>query len=852
MIGAPEALPRRRNVDLSDMSDNAVTGRPLRARHYLIAAVILLGLPLLAVVGAAIGVWAWALHGVTFPTAKQVMSQRVIALQAADGQALQPKGTLQLPPIPVKAMPSEVVNAVLSIEDKRFYQRGPIDGRSVLRALMQNFEAGHIVAGGSTITQQLVKVLYLSPERTYKRKVQEAALAIWLDRNLTKDQILTSYLNSVYLGSGATGFPAAAKLYFNKDLKDLSLAEAAMLAGMINAPSQDDPLHNPIAARKRASAVIDAMLANGKITEASALKAKLTPATPNPAKLSPPAAGWFADWIYRNANTAVPRLAGAVTVHTTLDLRLQTVASNVVNTVLASAGAKVHATQAALVAMRPDGAVVAMVGGRDYSDSQFNRVTQAERQPGSLFKLFDYYAALRRGLTPDDTVLDEPVDIKGWQPEDDARRYHGRVTLATAFAHSYNDAAVRLTQQVGIPQVIAAARDLGLHAKLENNPSLALGTSEATLLDLTSAYAAVRAGVAPVRPWGIASVSLSDGQPSVPIGAPHEPQHKLGQYQNELIQLLRGVVVQGTGRAAALPGFAAGKTGTAQDYRDAWFIGFNDSLVVGVWVGNDDHSPMRNVVGGSLPATIWKSFLEQTDSASPPSASGQQTMPPPAPPQQTPPVAEQQAQPPIQGSGQNPVVVSTKCNIAVCERSYRSFRSSDCTYQPDEGGPRQFCDRTDEVTAGLGSSGDRKPSTPVPSSANRDGAEIPPAAGAPPHSANRQKASGQNPAQDNARVASGGAAGKCNIAACQHYSSFRASDCTYQPYGGGARRSCDRQSEKTAATQREEPDSSVSPVLDGRRADSDAEPLPDRDDPSAWPAAPPPPVGPLFDWGGRD
>ena len=776
------------------------------------------------------------------------MSQRVIALQAADGQALQPKGKLQLPPIPAKAMPPDVVNAVLSIEDRRFYQRGPIDGRSVLRALMQNFEAGHIVAGGSTITQQLVKVLYLRPERTYKRKFQEAALAIWLDRNLTKDQILTSYLNSVYLGSGATGFPAAAKLYFNKDVKDLSLPEAAMLAGMINAPSQDDPLHNAIAARNRASAVIDAMLANGKITQASAVKAKLASATPNPAKLSPPTAGWFADWTYRAAAAAVPRLAGAVTVHTTLDLRLQELASNVIGAILASEGGKMHATQAALIAMRPDGAVVAMVGGRDYSASQFNRAARAERQPGSLFKLFDYYAALRHGYTPDDTVLDEPVDIKGWQPADYAHRYHGRVTLAAAFAHSYNDAAVRLTQQVGIPQVIAAARDLGLHSRLANNPSLALGTSEATLLDLTSAYAAVRAGVAPVNPWGIASVSLPDGQPAVAIGPSHEPQHKLGQYQNELIELLRGVVDHGTGRAAALPGFAAGKTGTAQDYRDAWFIGFNDSLVVGVWVGNDDHSPMRGVVGGSLPVTIWKRFMEQANPA--PSASGQQahqTMPPTAPPLQMPPVAEQ-AQPPNQLFDQSTAGAGAKCNIPVCERSYRSFRASDCTYQPNEGGPRRFCDRPGDVTAGLGSGGDSKQATPAQSSANRDVAESPPAASGQPRSPNRQIGNGQ--AQDNARPASGAASGKCNVAACQHYSSFRASDCTYQPYGGSARRLCDRQRERMAATPNDEPHSAVAPAFDRRRANSYAE-APDRDAPSAW-SAPSPLLGPLFDWGSRD
>ena len=826
---------------------------PAKRRHYLAVAVILFCLPIVLVVGLGGGLWVWALHGVTLPSAAQVMSKRVIALQAADGQALKPKGTLQLPPIPVKTLPPDVVNAVLSIEDRRFYQRGAIDGRSILRALMQNFEAGHVVAGGSTITQQFVKVLFLRPERTYKRKVQEAVLAIWLDRNLTQDQILTSYLNSVYLGSGATGLPAAAKLYFDKDVKDLSLPEAAMLAGMINAPSQDDPLHNPVAARNRASAVIDAMLANGKITQASALSAKLNPATPSPAQFSPPAAGWFADWIYRDAVTAVPRLAGAVTVHTTLDLRLQQLASNVIGSILASQSGKLHAMQAALVAMQPNGAVVAMVGGRDYSDSQFNRAAQAERQPGSLFKLFDYYAALRHGYSPNNTVLDEPVDIKGWQPADYARRYHGRVTLATAFAHSYNDAAVRLTQQVGIPQVIAAARDLGLRGKLANNPSLALGTSEATLLDLTSAYAAVRAGVAPVRPWGIASVGLPDGQPAVPIGPPHQPQHSLGQYQGELIELLRGVVDRGTGRAAALPGFAAGKTGTAQDYRDAWFIGFNDLLVVGVWVGNDDHSPMRGVVGGSLPATIWKSFMEQANAAPSTSAIGQrqadQTMPPTGPTQQMPPVAEQQAQPPNQYFDQSTVGASAKCNIPVCERSYRSFRASDCTYQPDEGGPRQFCDRQrahGDVTAGLGSGGDNKQPAPAPSNANREAEERPLAASA---QARRQKANGEDTAQDYAPTASGAGSGKCNIAACQHYSSFRASDCTYQPYGGSARRLCDRQSKSTANAQSHEPGSVVAPVLSGHHADSYAESA-ERDGRSAWPA-PSPPMGPLFDWGAR-
>jgi penicillin-binding protein 1A len=812
-----------------------------RRRRYAIAAVIVLCVPL----GLAAWLWVWALHGVTLPSTAEVTSQRVIALEAADGQALLPKGLLQLPPISVADMPADVVNAVLSIEDRRFYQRGPIDALSVLRALMQNFEAGHVVSGGSTITQQLAKMLYLRPERTYKRKVQEAALAIWLETHLTKNQILTSYLNNVYLGSGATGLPAAAKFYFGKQVADLNLPEAAMLAGMISAPGEDDPLRNLLAARSRAAAVIDAMLANGKISQASALEAKLNPATPNPAQLSEPAAGWFADWVYRKAAAAVPPLAGAVTVRTTLDLRLQELAANTIESTLASDGREMHATQAALVAMRPDGAVVAMVGGRNYSDSQFNRAAQAKRQPGSAFKLFDYYAALRHGYTPDDKVLDEPVDIKGWEPEDYERRNHGQVTLAAAFAHSYNDAAVRLAQQVGIPEVIAAARDLGLHARLGNNPSLALGTSEVTLLDLTGAYAAVRAGAAPVEPWAIASVSLPNGQGAVPIGRPHEPQHSLGQYRDELIELLRGVVEHGTGRAAALPGFAAGKTGTAQDYRDAWFIGFNDALVVGVWVGNDDHSPMRRVVGGTLPATIWKRFMEQASPApsttvvaqqptneTPPPTSTPAMSPPP-----TPPVAEQQPQAPNELFDQNTAAgaASGRCNIPICERFYHSFRAADCTYQPYWGGPRRFCDRQDEKMGG-GS----EPPAPTPTTANRD------SAGEQPRPPTDQKTNGQNAAaQDSAHAASNGASAKCNVAACQHYSSFRASDCTYQPYGFGPRRLCDRQDESTERTPSREGDAPAAPAVDDSHADSLAD-RPNREGLSVWPA---PLLGPLFGWG---
>ena len=608
-------------------------------------------------------------------------------LTSADGHVLRHAGELKLAPVEAKDMPPDLINAVLSIEDRRFYERGAVDFLSMARAFGQNLAAGKIVAGGSTITQQLVKTDFLGPQRTYQRKIREAAISIWLEHHLSKDQILTGYLNSVYLGSGATGFPAAAKLYFNKSVADLTLPEAAMLAGLVNAPEQNDPLHDLDAARKRAATVLDAMVANGKLTANEALVAKLHPATPDPASVTPASNGWFGDWVYGKAMSVTPANAGTVQIRTTLDPQLQEKAAEIVKGTLARYGAEKHASQAALIAMRPDGAVVAMVGGRNYGSSSYNRAVQAKRQPGSAFKLFDYYAALRQGYGPEDKVLDAPVNIHGWQPANYGHRHHGEVTLADAFAESLNDAAVRLSQQVGIDQVIAAARDLGLRGRLANNPSLALGTSEVTLLDLTAAYAAVRAGKAPVTPWGISGIKTQGEQDYVSAGGGGGgSQHSLGQYQGDLIKLLQGVIDHGTGRAAKLRGFAAGKTGTAQDYRDAWFIGFNDSLIAGVWVGNDDHSPMKGVTGGSLPAKIWKAFMEQADAmaqANAPTTVGLGSTPHPketASPQASANFPPQEAQ-------------NAQCNIPACEAFYHSFRASDCTYQPYSGGPRQYCER---------------------------------------------------------------------------------------------------------------------------------------------------------------
>jgi len=658
--------------------------RRSRLRH---AAALVSGIFLILLILAV--ATAWPLRGIHLPSVAEVTSRRVIELQSADGQDLWRTGHLKLAPIDATEMPADVINAVLSIEDRQFYHHGAIDLLAVLRALRENIEAGKIVAGGSTITQQLAKTLFLGPERTYRRKIQEAAIAFWMEHHLTKDEILTSYLNNVYFGSGATGLPAAARLYFNKKVADLSLPEAAMLAGMINAPAEDDPLHDIDAARRRAATVLDAMVENAKLTGEAALVAKLHPATPSASELPPQSTGWFTDWVYNKVAAVTPPLSGGVKIRSTLDLHLQQLADTVVKSTLAKYGNGKHVGQAALVAMRPDGAVVAMVGGRSYSQSQYNRAVQAERQPGSAFKLFDYYAALRQGFTPEDEILDAPVDVHGWQPENYGRNHHGDVSLVEAFADSLNDATVRLSQEVGIDQVIAAARDLGLRAPLQNNPSLALGTSEVTLLDLTSAYAAVRADKAPIHPWGISSIKTPNDRDYVPVAPSGESRHSLAKYQTELISLLQGVVERGTGRAATLGRFAAGKTGTSQDYRDAWFIGFDDSLVVGVWVGNDDHSPMRGVVGGSLPANIWKDFMEQAGTPTTAWAASAPPRVPAAPgyPQAPSALADLGGTaPPTEGQG-------AECNIPACEEFYHSFRASDCTYQPYGPGPRQYCAR---------------------------------------------------------------------------------------------------------------------------------------------------------------
>ncbi|MCO6392269.1 PBP1A family penicillin-binding protein [Aliihoeflea aestuarii] len=628
-------------------------------RRRVLLAVAVLGLAGCVVVA---GVLFWALRGVPWDEIADGSIAPVVVLESADGSPLVQEGPYQGAYTSLDAFPQHLIDAVLSIEDRRFYQHWGVDWRGIARAFVRNLDAGEVVQGGSTITQQLIKISYLERDRTYRRKIQEFVIAFWLESRLGKDQILTRYLNNIYLGAGATGVPAAARIYYDKEPGELDLAESATIAGLIIAPSVLNPIANAERAADRARVVLDAMAANGKITTEEAQAAKDSYAQLQPARPAARSGSWFADWAMREAREIAADYRGTINVATTLEPQLQTVADRAVRETLDAAGERAAGLQAALVALGPDGAVLAMVGGRDYQASTFNRAVDARRQPGSTFKTFVLFAALQAGIDPRALVPDEPITINGWTPENFGGRYYGLVPVYEAFVRSLNAATVVLAQEIGLAHVAAAAHDLGIDAELTETPALALGASEVTLLDLTGAYASILAGVAPVEPWGIDGFRTDETGQTFRIGPARQPDIDISPFQDEMIRLLSMVVEQGTGQAARIDGFAAGKTGTSQNYRDAWFVGFTENIVAGVWVGNDDDTPMQGVTGGSLPAEIWKALVEGTTADA---------------------IARTEA-----GDG----AVAQACNVQACSRAYRSFRASDCSYQPFRG-PRLLCER---------------------------------------------------------------------------------------------------------------------------------------------------------------
>ncbi|HUG45554.1 MAG TPA: transglycosylase domain-containing protein [Sphingomicrobium sp.] len=551
-----------------------------------------------ALVALLLATLAWLIVTAPLSRALEPLPDPAMLFLSAEGRPIARRGAIKEAPVEVASLDPLTAAAFISIEDRRFHRHWGIDPRAIGRAALANFQAGSVRQGGSTITQQLAKTSFLSPDRSFKRKAQEVIIAFWLEGWLTKDEILSRYLSSIYFGDGVYGLRAAARHYFDREPEKLNLAQSAMLAGMAQAPSRLAPTRHLKRAQERSRVVLLAMADTGAITERRARTARLARPARQGSKL--PSGTYFADWVAADAQDAFVSEFGMVRVKTTLDSDLQRIA------VRAITRARIGDAQAALVAMRPDGRVVAMVGGKSYSDSPFNRATQARRQPGSAFKLFVYLAALRAGWTPESIIEDRPVTIAGWTPSNSDGVHRGEITLREAFARSSNAAAVRLSENVGRSNVIRAARDLGITAKLPDEPSLALGTGGVSLVELTSAYAAVLSGRYPVEARG-----LPDAKPRSGFASIFAAQSRLDERRDReaLLDLLWASANTGTGKRAALWRPTFGKTGTTQDNRDALFVGFAGDLVVGVWVGRDDDKSLGKMSGGTVPARIWRDFV---------------------------------------------------------------------------------------------------------------------------------------------------------------------------------------------------------------------------------------------------
>ncbi len=534
-----------------------------------------------------------------------------VTILANDGTVLARRGSGFARAVEIDELPPYLPQAFIAIEDRRFYDHAGVDPKGIARAMLANIAAMDVVQGGSTITQQLAKNLFLKPERTLKRKVQETMLALWLESEYDKDEILTLYLNRVYFGAGAYGIEAAAQRYFDKDAAELTVPEAAMMAGLVKAPSRLAPTNNPDGAKARAAIVIAAMKRDGYLPDVEADAAEAFPA--EVAARAETDTGYAVDWVEEQLSAYVARPDRDITVETTLDPKLQIAAVGAVRSAIAAAAGQDNVEQGALVAMSPDGAVRALVGGRNYQESQYNRATTAKRQPGSAFKTFVYLTAMERGLTPVTTRLDAPVQVANYAPENYAGSYEGNVTLMHALSKSINSVAVRLAHEVGAPSVARTARRMGIQSDLRTDLSLALGSSEVTLAELTGAYAPFANGGYGVFPHVITRVTMDTGD-----GGTEELYRREGDGPGRVVSranvgrmnaMLAETIASGTGRRAQIGRPAAGKTGTSQDNRDAWFVGYTADMVAGVWVGNDDARPMASVTGGKLPAEIWANFM---------------------------------------------------------------------------------------------------------------------------------------------------------------------------------------------------------------------------------------------------
>ncbi|WP_412103550.1 transglycosylase domain-containing protein [Stappia stellulata] len=545
------------------------------------------------------------------PTSEWKVPQRPpnVRIVAADGTLVANRGDTGGEAVRLEQLPPYLPQAVIAIEDRRFHSHFGLDPIGLARAMVTNVTTGRLVQGGSTLTQQLAKNLFLEPDRTLKRKVQEAVLALWLEANHSKEEILEMYLNRVYLGAGAYGVDAAARRYFDKSARMLNVAEAATLAGLLKAPSRYAPTRNPDLAAARAATVLAAMAEEGYLTEREATDAIAAPMRVVTHHTSA-SENYVADWVMELLPSYVGGIEQDIIVDTTIDLGLQIVAEDALRRTLADEGTKRGVEQGAIVTLDRSGAVKALVGGRDYARSQFNRAVNAHRQPGSAFKPFVYLAALERGLTPNTMRVDEPVRIGKWAPKNYSKSYRGPVSLTEALSLSLNTVAAKLADEVGPRAIIRSARKLGITSPMQSNLSIALGTSEVTPLEIAAAYVPFSNGGYAIVPHVIRSIRTSDGKllyARQGDGAGRVIDHST---LSDMNMMMAETLLTGTGRAAQLEGRpAGGKTGTSQDFRDGWFIGYTGTFTTAVWLGNDNNSPTKRATGGSLPAKIWKEVM---------------------------------------------------------------------------------------------------------------------------------------------------------------------------------------------------------------------------------------------------
>ena len=559
----------------------------------------------------------WSLLNLPETESIQISRQPSITFLDKEGRIIASYGDIYGQSIQYKNLPKNLINAVIVTEDKRFFFHPGIDIKGIVRAALVNLKSGRIVQGGSTITQQLAKNLFLTPERSFTRKLHELILSFWLEIRFTKQQLLSIYLNRVYLGSGTYGVQAASEKYFNKKVEELNLYECALIASLLKAPSRYNPIANEELSRERTYKVLENMKKSNLITDQSIIEAKLNNKTYNKYTSAPKSTRYFIDWLLPRVKSYLGEIKEDLIVRTTLDVKLQEIAENSVNSITSKYSS---ADQSALVALDLDGGVMAMIGGRDYGDTQFNRVTQAQRQPGSAFKIFVYLAGLKEGFEPEDEMVDSEININGWSPKNYKKEYLGEISLFDAFAKSINTVAVQLSENIGRQNVIKMARSMGIRSPIVNSPSLALGTSEVNLLELTAAYDVLANSGKGIFVHGIRSIENTSGKTLFMREGKGPGEILDSGLVNTMIRMLENTIQTGTGKNAKIDRPAAGKTGTSQSLRDAWFIGFSSDLVVGVWFGNDDDSPMKNITGGTAPAILWSDFMKKAHYGKPPVA----------------------------------------------------------------------------------------------------------------------------------------------------------------------------------------------------------------------------------------